>query len=594
MRHGLTRGIWVAWYHQEMSAEYENASIRFEPDESPSYPVAIGAGVQAAMVIVAPVVLTVVVVMQIAGQTDRFLTWAVFAALCISGITTILQVRSVGRFGSGYLLMMGTSGAFIAVCVAALQAGGPATMASLVVVSSLFQFLMAARLSWLRRLFTPVVSGTVVMLIAATVMPLIFDSLSSAPPGTSSIAAPLASGVTLITIVGLILRAPARLRLWSPVIGVVVGCLVAAPFGLYDMGAVTASPWIGIPSGGWPGLDLTPGVEFWGLLPAFVIATLVGAIETLGDGVAIQRVSHRNPKATDFRAVQGALNADGMGNLLSGLSGTLPNTTYSSSISLAEVTGMASRRVGVALGMTFLAIAFVPKMSALLIAIPPSIAAAYLTVLVGLLFVQGAKIVVRDGLDHRKATVVGISFWVGTAFQNGWVFPDLLGDGIVGTLFGNGMTSGAIFAILMMTFLELTGARRRRLETQLSTQALPELNTFLRKLATKHGWDESSSERLILVGEETLTGLMSEEVDVSVGKRYLRVSARPDGGDMEIEFVSAPSRENLEDQLSYVGDAPDIPEAREISFRLLRHFASRVRHQKYHGVDVVTVTVQGP
>ncbi len=577
-----------------MSAEYENASIRFEPDESPSYPVAIGAGVQAAMVIVAPVVLTVVVVMQIAGQTDRFLTWAVFAALCISGITTILQVRSVGRFGSGYLLMMGTSGAFIAVCVAALQAGGPATMASLVVVSSLFQFLMAARLSWLRRLFTPVVSGTVVMLIAATVMPLVFDSLSSAPPGTSSIAAPLAAGVTLITIVGLILRAPARLRLWSPVIGVVVGCLVAAPFGLYDMGAVTASPWIGIPSGGWPGLDLTPGVEFWGLLPAFVIATLVGAIETLGDGVAIQRVSHRNPKATDFRAVQGALNADGMGNLLSGLSGTLPNTTYSSSISLAEVTGMASRRVGVALGMTFLAIAFVPKMSALLIAIPPSIAAAYLTVLVGLLFVQGAKIVVRDGLDHRKATVVGISFWVGTAFQNGWVFPDLLGDGIVGTLFGNGMTSGAIFAILMMTFLELTGARRRRLETQLSTQALPELNTFLRKLATKHGWDEASSERLILVGEETLTGLMSEEVDVSVGERYLRVSARPDGGDMEIEFVSAPSRENLEDQLSYVGDAPDIPEAREISFRLLRHFASRVRHQKYHGVDVVTVTVQGP
>ena len=577
-----------------MSAEYENASIRFEPDESPSYPVAIGAGVQAAMVIVAPVVLTVVVVMQIAGQTDRFLTWAVFAALCISGITTILQVRSVGRFGSGYLLMMGTSGAFIAVCVAALQAGGPATMASLVVVSSLFQFLMAARLSWLRRLFTPVVSGTVVMLIAATVMPLIFDSLSSAPPGTSSIAAPLAAGVTLITIVGLILRAPARLRLWSPVIGVVVGCLVAVPFGLYDMGAVTASPWIGIPSGGWPGLDLTPGVEFWGLLPAFVIATLVGAIETLGDGVAIQRVSHRNPKATDFRAVQGALNADGMGNLLSGLSGTLPNTTYSSSISLAEVTGMASRRVGVALGMTFLAIAFVPKMSALLIAIPPSIAAAYLTVLVGLLFVQGAKIVVRDGLDHRKATVVGISFWVGTAFQNGWVFPDLLGDGIVGTLFGNGMTSGAIFAILMMTFLELTGARRRRLETQLSTQALPELNTFLRKLATKHGWDEASSERLILVGEETLTGLMSEEVDVSVGERYLRVSARPDSGDMEIEFVSAPSRENLEDQLSYVGDAPDIPEAREISFRLLRHFASRVRHQKYHGVDVVTVTVQGP
>ncbi len=576
-----------------MSTEYENRSVRFEPEENPSHPVAIGAGIQAATVIVAPVVLTVVIVVQIAGQSDSYLTWAVFAALCISGLTTILQVKSIGRFGSGYVLMMGTSGAFIAVCVAALEAGGPATMASLVVASSLFQFLMAARLSWLRRLFTPVVSGTVVMLIAATVMPLIFDSLSSVPPDTSSVAAPLASGVTLVTIVGLILRAPARLRLWSPVIGVVVGCLIAAPFGLYDLGAVSATPWIGFPSAGWPGFDLTPGIEFWGLLPAFVIATLVGAIETLGDGVAIQRVSRRNPKATDFRAVQGALNADGMGNLLSGLAGTLPNTTYSSSVSLAEVTGMASRRVGVALGATFLAIAFVPKVSALLIAIPPAVAAAYLTVLVGLLFVQGAKIVVRDGLDHRKGTVVGISFWMGAAFQNGWVFPELLGDGVIGTLFGNGMTSGAIIAIVMMMFLELTGARRARMETQLSTRALPELNEFLSKFASKHGWDEASSDRLILVGEETLAGLMSEEEELTAGKRYLRVSIRPDGEDMEIEFVSAPSRANLEDQLSYVGDAPEIPEAREISFRLLRHFASRVRHQKYHGVDVVTATVQG-
>ena len=52
---------------------------------------------------------------------------------------------------------MGTSGAFIAVCVAALIEAGPSTMASLVrtVISSLFQFLLAAaRLSLLRRIFT--------------------------------------------------------------------------------------------------------------------------------------------------------------------------------------------------------------------------------------------------------------------------------------------------------------------------------------------------------------------------------------------------------------------------------------------------------
>ena len=168
-----------------------------------------------------------------------------------------------------------------------------------------------------------------------------------------------------------------------------MGSIVGAPYGLYDAGQILDASWVGAPVGSWPGIDVTPGGEFWALLPAFVVVTLVGAIETVGDGVAIQRVSQRRPRATDFRVVQGALNADGMGNLLSGLGGTLPNTTYSSSIALAEVTGISARRVGVIIGIIFVVIAFFPKFSALMIAIPAPVAAAYITVLIGMLFVQG-------------------------------------------------------------------------------------------------------------------------------------------------------------------------------------------------------------
>ena len=82
---------------------------------------------------------------------------------------------------------MGTWGAFIAVCVAALIEAGPATMASLVVISSLFQFLLAARLSLLRRIFTPVVSGTVIMLIAATVMPIVSIPSDRSPKGSPAL-----------------------------------------------------------------------------------------------------------------------------------------------------------------------------------------------------------------------------------------------------------------------------------------------------------------------------------------------------------------------------------------------------------------------
>ena len=569
-----------------------NETVRYEPDENPPLLITIGAGVQSSLSIIGGVVLGVLIVFRIAGQPEASLEWAVFAALLISGITTILQAVRVWRIGSGHVLMMGTSGAFIAVCAAALMQGGPELMASLVVISSLFQFALAARLSWLRRIFTPVVTGTVIMLIAATVMPIFFDMLTAVPEHVDVTGAPVVAVIAIMAVVVLILRGPPMLRIWSPLIGIIAGCVISVPFGMYDFQYVIDAPWFGIAFRSWPGWEFTPGVEFWALLPAFVVVTLVGAIETIGDGVAIQRVSRRSPRATDFRVVQGALNADGVGNLLSGLAGTMPNTTYSSSVSLAEVTGIASRRVGVAIGVIFIAIAFFPKISALLIAIPAPVIAGYGAVLITLLFVQGMSIVVRDGLDHRKAVIVGLAFWIGVGFQNKVIFPELLGDGFLGVLLGNGMTSGAIVAVALMAFVEFSRRRSRRLQIALNDDTQARIDDFLRAIASRARWNAGATDRLLAVGEETVAILMQEDDELTSGQpRRLVLSARSEGSNIELEFATALEGENMEDKLALLGELPEIPDEKEVSFRLLRYYASSVRHQKYHGSDIIMVTV---
>ena len=58
-----------------------------------------------------------------------------------------------------------------------------------------------------------------------------------------------------------------------------------------------------------------------------------------------------------------------------------------------------------------------------------------------------------------------------------------------------------------------------------------------------------------------------------------------------MEFVTVLGGQNLEDQLAYLSELPPVPEEREVSFRLLRHYASAVRHQTYHGSDIVEITV---
>lgn len=73
----------------------------------------------------------------------------------------------------------------------------------------------------------------------------------------------------------------------------------------------------------------------------------------------------------------------------------------------------------------------------------------------------------------------------------------------------------------------------------------------------------------------------------------LRVTATPGEGSVELEFVaSVDDHENIQDRLAYLGDQTEIPDPSEISFRLLRHYASSVQHRKYHGIDVVTVQVE--
>ena len=573
-----------------IGASRREADIRYQPDERPPLPLSFGLALQSGAIMVAGIILTPVIVIRAAGLGEPYLSWAVFAALGVSGLSTILQATRLGRFGAGHILLMGTSGAFIAVCTASLVQGGPALLATLVVVSSLFQFLLASRLSWLRRVITPPVAGTVVMLIAVTVMPIVFSTLADVPEGTSAMGAPSAFVVTLLVIVAFALRGGGALRLWAPLFGVIAGSAVAAFFGFYDFERVRAAEWVGIPVGGWPGLDLGFGPEFWALLPAFIFVTFVGAIETVGDSIAIQRVSWRKQRAPDFRVVQGAVAADGAGNLLSGIAGTVPNTTYSSSVAIAELTGVAARRIGALVGLLFLVVTFFPKFAAFFLAIPNPVISAYLLALLALLFVLGMRMVVQDGMDIGKATIVGVSFWVGTGFQEGAIFGAQLGEWW-GALLGNGMTAGALTAILLTLFVEWTGARRRRFTAALDDSTGPLLDDFLAGLARRHGWNQRSAARLRAVGEEALLSLLEEGGEEEAGDRRLRLTARADRRSAELEFVGATGDRNLEDRLALLPDVVDASTGGEISLRLLRHYTSSVRHQKYHGVDIVTVHV---
>ncbi len=571
------------------------SSVRFQPDDRPALGATLGLALQYCILGVGGIVITVAIVARSADQSEAYVAWAAFAALLVCGISTMIQAKRVGRVGAGYVLLMGTSGAFIAVSVDALGAGGPALLSALIAASSLFQFVLARHLSLIRRVVTPTVAGTVIMLIAVAVMPIVLDFLSDVPEGASPWAAPLIVVATLGVTMAIVLRAAGALRLWGSLVGIGAGCLLASFFDVLDASALAGASWIGAPTAGWPGFAFDFGPAFWSLLPAYTFVTLVGAIETIGDAVAVQRVSWRRPRATDYRAVQGAVAADGLGNLLSGLGATVPNTTYSSSVSIVEITGIAARRVGVAIGLVLCVLAFFPKVAAVLLSIPNPVVGSYMFVVIGVLFVLGARVVVRDGLDYRKAAVVGVSFWVGMGCQSGQIPADVLGP-VFEPLLNNGMTSGGLTALALTAFTELSGPRRRRVTTALESASLPRIHEFLLDLAARKRWTEADRRRLAHAAEEALLVLLDASEDGGAGdappapERRLRVTARIRGDEAELEFVAAGGEDNVEDRLAVLAGHGAEAEG-DFSLKLLRHLATTVRHQQYEDTDVLALLV---
>ena len=525
------------------------------------------------------------------GQSQGYLSWIFFSALVVCGLGSILQTFRFWRFGSGYSLSVVSASAFIPICISALLAGGPALLSTLIVASSLIQFVFIARLSWLRRVISPLVAGTVLMLLASTIITVVLSRLSDVPEGAPSVAAPILAGTTLFILMMLRLFASPKLQQWAPVIGIVVGCVIAVPFGAYDWQLVMDAHWIGFPSYPWTGFDLSFGATFWGILPGFVIVNMATTINSISDTVVIQQVAWRRPRATDFRVVQGAHHLLVLTNLFAAALGTLPNMIGASNSARVMLTGVAARRVGIYGGLILIAVAVSPKLLALVVATPRPVMVAYLVFLLSLLFVQGMRTVFKDGIDGRKAAVVGVSLWLGIGFQNQAILPDLL-TGTLGTLLGNGMTTGSVCVILLTLLMDFTSGRRKRLNVAMNISSLPGIDSFLQDFAAGTGWNEASTNRLRSAGEETLSSLLSQDMgSEDDAKKRLIVAARRTEAAIEMEFVVTAEGENLEDKLAYMNEQPEIQSEGDISFRLLRHYASSVKHNKYHDTDIITVQV---
>lgn len=571
----------------------DTSTVRYEPHEKPPHRLAAGLGAQVVALIVAGILITPLTIARAAELPPGETAWMVFAALLAAGISTWLQISRIGVIGSGYVMFVGSNVAFVSVATAAIKSGGLPLMATLGAVSALSTFLFTWKLGALRRILTPAVGGTVLMLMALSVAPVIWRMLAKFPAGFET--GPAVPGVFLCTIIPVILVSlfgSGMLRLWAPLIGVMCGSVAGYAVGLVDFGPVRAAVWFGLPPVGWPGLSLEFDAAFWGLLPAFVLISLVACLETYADATSVQRHSHRNERPIDFRAVQGAINADGAGSFIAGVLGTVTNTVYSSSIAVMELTGVAARRVGFWGGLCTVLLAFSPKVAALVGAIPSVVAGAFIMVLIALLFGNGLRMVTEGGLGFDEGLAVCLAFFIGTGCQGGYLYNERFPEWAQ-VFLSNGTTSGALVAMGIMALLSLRRRSRDRVTLPLAAASIASMRPVVHAFTTRLGWDEAAENRLALACEESMLFLLEQRAgqEAAAGRERVHLRFTAVQGEAEVELVCGPSDVNVQAAVSELPATAETDPEADVSLRLLRAMTREIRHLQYHGVDYLLLRV---
>lgn len=385
------------------------------------------------------------------SEKSFFIGMALFA----SGVTTYFQVRRAGPVGSGLLCVQGTSFTFVEIGKQAGAAGGLPLILGLTLVCSSVEMAVSRFIRQARRLFPPVVMGTVITLIGMSLIPVGFSEMAGGA-GAADFGAGryLCVGfLVLATILAVNSLGRGIVKMGAIACGIAVGYLVCIPLGMIDFTPVAEAGWLTVPRPVRFGFSLR--AEY---LAPWILAYLITSIESMGDLTATMKVSRLPLSGEGYvRRISGGVLADGLGSAFAGLFNSLPNTTFSQNIGVIQFTGVASRRVGIAAAFILAGLGLLPKFAAAVGIMPSPVLGGATITMFGLVAMAGLKTVFDSGMTYRTMLILSVSLSLGLGVI---MAPEALArvTPFFRPVFSSGMITGALAAVCLNLLLPSEGA----------------------------------------------------------------------------------------------------------------------------------------
>ena len=441
-----------------------DSELIFGLEDRPPVLIAFFAAMQHMLASIVGIVTPPIIISNALGLDVSDASYIISMTLLVSGIATFIQAKRIGPVGSGLLAMQGTSFAFLGPIIGAAiavknQADAHTALAVVfgcVMAGSFIEMFISRFLHLAQKIITPVVTGVVVTLIGLTLIKVGLVSMAggfyvmnNVPDAFASFQNLGIAFLVLTIIVVLNMSENQYLRMSSIVIGLSVGYILAAAFGMVQFSKLQGMDFFTVPQ------PLKYGIDFsWGAFIAIGLVYVITAIESIGDLTATSMIS-KQPVTGDLymSRIKGGVLADGLNSFLAGLFNTFPNTTFSQNNGVIQLTGVASRYVAYFIAGILILMGLSPVLAGVFRIMPEPVLGDATILMFGTVATAGIKILATQKMDNRSTLIIAVSLGLGLGVT---MVPEVLKNvapSEIKNVFSSGITTGGLAAIIMNLLL---------------------------------------------------------------------------------------------------------------------------------------------
>ena len=406
-------------------------------------------GLQHVVAAVVGIITPAILIANTCGLSEAEKTLMVQVSLVLTALATLLQLFPIfHRIGSGLPVIMGISFAYIPTLTAIGEQFDLATILGAEIIGGIVAIVFGIFVKWIRPLFPPLVTGTVIFTIGLSLYPTAVKYMAGGA-GTEwfgNVRSWVVALITLAVVVILSNFTRGIFKLGAILIGMIVGYILAFFLGIVDLSGVGSASWFALP-------QVMPfEIKF---VPAACVSLgivyVVNAVQTIGD-LSSTTMGGMDRMPTD-KELSGGIIGQGVMSILGAFFGGLPTASYSQNVGIVTVNKVINRAVFTLAAGILLVAGLMPKFASLLTTIPQCVIGGATISVFATITMTGIRMITEGGFTPRKSSVVGLSVALGVGITQ--VSGCLSGEGFpawVATVFGS---SSVVVATIMAILLNL-------------------------------------------------------------------------------------------------------------------------------------------